>query len=115
MNERIYITADQIQSTSCHKECQETSIHWLRTDEEVTIFTTDPTMITKLKNLMIKNPEAYQCYYLKGNIDEHNKPYAYNFVCDKSLVTLRSKQFTREYDEEERKVLYERLTGIKTN
>lgn len=115
MTEKIYITADQIQSiTAIDKESQETAINWYRNEEDIQICTSDPTMITKLKNIMLRNPDSYKCYYLSSNIDSKGKPIAYTFECSKKLLTFRGNLGTKELDEDERMSIAERLRR-KTN
>ena len=110
MTDKIYITADQIQNTtSIDKESQETAINWYRNDEDIQICTSDPTMITKLKNIMLKNPESYRCYYIKSNIDSNSKPISYTFECSRKLLTFRGNLGTKELDDEERLAIAERL------
>lgn len=111
-DQKIFISADEIQSVTCFKEFQETAINWYRTDEQAEIFTTDPTMITKLKNIMKRNPESYKCYYRPMNVDETGKPLAYTFVCNKDLISFRT-PYLKDLSAEERMAMRDRLR--KTN
>lgn len=109
MNKKIYITADELQSPSCDIESQETVISWTRRDQEVTICTSDPTVVTKLKNIM-REDDSYTCYYYEGSIDdETGKPCNYFFTCDKSQVSLRRKIDKKELTEEQKEAVVKRL------
>ena len=110
MSEKIYVTADEIQSPSCDVESQETSINWLRRDDIAVICTSDPTMVTKLKNIM-KEDSSYKCFYYKNNIDkETGRPIAYQFECEKGLLTFRRKTEKKELSAEERLNVAKRLS-----
>lgn len=115
MPEKIYITAEEIQSNYCMKEFQETAINFYRTGDEAEIFTTDPTMITKLKNIMLRDPDSYRCYYYKNNVDRiSGKPIGYTFICNKSLISFRIASDKRELSDEEKVEVAKRLSR-KTN
>ena len=114
MSDKIYVTADNIVSPSCDIDSQETVISWTRKDNLATICTSDPTVVTRLKNIM-KEDSSYQCYYYANNIDkETGRPFNYFFTCDKSPVTLRRKVDKRELTEEEKEIIAKRL-NIYTN
>lgn len=109
--EKVYITADEITSVSCDKEFQETSINWYREDDEIEIFTTDITMVTKMKNIMKKSPLAYKCFYYNTDVSEDNRPRGYFFTCDKSLLTFRVPS-AKEFSDEQRQQMSDRLRGL---
>lgn len=114
MNEKIYVTADQIGATATDKDSQETNITWLRNDNKIVISTSDNTFITKMKSTMQRDPDNYKCYYYEGNIDKKTgKVFAYVFEVDKKLLTFRVARITRELTDDERKQLAERLHGGK--
>ena len=109
MNDRVYVTFDEIQAPSCDIDSQETVISWTRRDNLATISTSDPTMVTKLKNIMKDNP-SYQCWHYKNNIDsETGRPFAYEFSCDKSLISFRKKASERQLTDEARQQIARRL------
>lgn len=102
MCNKIYITPDQITSTSTDKQDQETNINWSRNEEKILIDSSDKTVITKLKHLMERDPEHYKCYYYSSNVDKKTeKPSNYIFEIDKRLLSFRvdtakKKQLTEE-------------------
>lgn len=60
---------------------QETTIVLSRTEDKMSIWTTDNTMVTKLRALMVKNPKDYKLV----NISTRNgSPAAYEFEAPKS-------------------------------
>lgn len=111
MNDKIYITPDELVSTSTDKWDQETSISWTRGQNTISIDSSDSTFITKMKHLMERDPKHYKCYYYKSNIDRKTgKPSNYVFEIDKRLLSFRvglseKKQLTPE----EKKALAKRL------
>ena len=112
MSGKIYVTAEELQSPSCDIESQETIISWGRRDNIAVITTSDPTVVTRLKNVMKDDP-SYTCYYYKNNIDsETGKPINYEFTCDKSLICFRRTAERRELTEEEKQAVAKRLNKI---
>lgn len=110
--EKIYITAEEIQTPICDVDSQETVISWSRKDDKVTICTSDPTTVTRLKNIM-KDDSSYKCFYYKNNIDKQTgRMICYQFECDKSLVTFRRKTERRELTAEEKEQVAKRLSKI---
>ena len=118
MSKKIYITADEIQSIFCFREEQETAINWFRDDEIATVCTSDPTMITKLKNVMKRDPENYKCYYYDTNIVNGSLG-NYFFEMPKQLLTFRvASNYVEErtpMSEEARAIVKERLNGGRKN
>ena len=102
MNDKIYITPDELVSTSTDKWDQETNINWTRGQNTISIESSDSTFITKMKHLMERDPKHYKCYYYKSNIDKKTgKPSNYVFEIDKRLLSFRvdtakKKQLTEE-------------------
>lgn len=90
MNDRIYITPDQITSTSIAKQDQETNINWARNEEKIIIDSSDNTFITRIKHLMERDPAHYKCYYYSSNVNKKTgKPFNYIFEIDKRLLSFR--------------------------
>ena len=102
MNDKIYITPDELVSTSTDKLDQETNISWARGQNTISIDSSDSTFITKMKHLMERDPKHYKCYYYKSNVDKKTgKPSNYVFEIDKRLLSFRvdtakKKQLTEE-------------------
>lgn len=100
MAKKIYLEVEDIQTPVCDVESQETTISWSRFDDIATVFTSDPTTVTRFKNLMKEDP-CYKCYvYING--DGSEKPSGYHFEFDRSLVSFRRKTGKRELSEEEK-------------
>lgn len=93
---------------------RETVIHFGRLDNEMTIYTTDETMMTKLKKLV--NGGEYEV------VEEHRlqngRLIGRTYRADKSLLTLRSHKKDgqkREMTEEEKRAMVERLINARKN
>lgn len=112
MNEKIYITHEQIEDISCTRCEQETSINWFRDDDQALICTSDYTVVTKIAKAMAKDPKNYKCYYYECNRDkETGRLGNYFFEIPKKLINFRSenKSTRRSMTEEERKAVAERF------
>ena len=91
---------------------QETTIVLSRTEDKMSIWTTDNTMVTKLRALMIKNPKDYKLV----NISTRNgSPAAYEFEAPKKLLSLRADKITRTLTDEQRAALGERLKASRAS
>ena len=113
MNKKIYVTAEEIQTPICEKESQETAINWLREEEKASICTSDPTVVTKLKNIMMED-DSYTCFYYSSNVDKvTGRPLVYQFECDKSLISFRRKVNKKELSEEEKLNIVKRLRSLR--
>lgn len=80
---------------------QEVHINFGRSDEFATIYCTDITWITKMDKLVQKSPDLYKV--VRQN--ESGKTYRF----PKRLVSLRSSVVKREYTEEQRQQMAERV------
>ena len=110
VNNIKYISAEEIKGVKCDKESQETVISWTRDQSSVTVCTSDPTTVTKLKNVMSRDPASYKCYYYENDVDkESGYPACYFFQFNKSLITYRVESTQRELSEEEKAKLVTRL------
>ena len=88
---------------------QETTIVLSRTEDKMSIWTTDNTMVTKLRALMIKNPKDYKLV----NISTRNgSPAAYEFEAPKKLLSLRN---TMNLTDEQRRAATKRRRAIRTS
>ena len=113
MCKRIYVTADQISGIATDRDSQETNINWLRDDQILSVETSDITFVTKMKNIMQRDPENYKCYYIDTNVDKKTgKVYSYVFEVDKKLLNFRVQTTKKELSEEERIALRNRLKNI---
>lgn len=110
MGKKIYFTVDEIGNTSCEKDCRETAINWQPSDKNIIVSTSDPKVITKLKRMMKKFPDAYKCYSYEGNIDtKSGQYYTYFFEFDKKLLSFRGPTERKPMSEEQRKAAAERF------
>lgn len=82
----------------------ETTIGWMRGDETIHIFTSDNTVLTKLKKCMIKNPNQWTC--TEAGRDSEGYVTGYNFIAPKKAVRLTS---GNERTEEQKAIASERM------
>lgn len=88
---------------------QETVIRFYRTDEMLDIYTSDQTMITKLKKLLVSSDE-YKLDYEDKAEDGHTL--AMQVLAPKELLALRPERLTRQFSDEQRKALSEKMKSI---
>lgn len=117
MSDRIYVTPEELTSTSTDKWDQETSISWTRDQNIISIDSSDNTFITKMKHLMERDPKHYKCYYYASNIDKKTgKPSNYVFEIDKRLLSFRvDNAKKKQLTEEEKVALAARLKKNNSN
>lgn len=92
-------------------EEQETVINWLRVDDVIQIYTSDNTMLTKLKKLMASGPDQYtltEVGYYEGN------PCSITVTAQLRCLSLRAGN-KRDLSEEERQALSDRMKQITAN
>lgn len=111
MNDKIYITPDELVTPCTDKWDQETNISWTRGQNTISIESSDSTFITKMKHLMERDPKHYKCYYYKSNIDKKTgKPFNYVFELPLKLLSFRvDTAKKKELTEEEKVALAARL------
>lgn len=114
--DKIYITdPDEIESVVCEMECQETAIHWMRGDTMLTVCVSDNTSLTRLVKAMRNDPENYKCYYYESNRDKDTgKLGNYFFEFPHRLLSYRAKS-TREFTEEQKDAMRERLANARNS
>lgn len=112
--ERIYITnPDEIDSIDCEMESQETAINWCRRDTNCTVCVSDNTSLTRFVKAMRNDPESYKCYYYESNRNNKSgKLGNYFFEFPHRLLSYRS-QSTREYTDEQREEMRNRLLSVR--
>jgi len=114
MDDKTIVTVDSFPQICTVKSEQETCINWLRTDKKIRIETSDITVITRLKNIMKRDPDHYICYYYKNNYDSKSgKVNQLIFETDLNLLTFRIAT-TRSYTEEQKAELKKRFRKNKT-
>ena len=89
---------------------QETSIVFERNSDRMTIWTSDNTMVTKLRGLMIKSPEEY---ILRSISTYDGQPVAYEVEAPKEFLSFRSVRVTRTMTEEQRIANSERMKAMR--
>lgn len=87
---------------------QETVITWNRAEDQMNVYTADPSLIRRLRGL--------DAYKLVREHRQDGKVVACDFAADRSLVTLRSaKKKKKEYTEEEMEEMRERGRRIRAS
>lgn len=89
---------------------QETSIVFERNSDKMTIWTSDNTIVTKLRGLMTKSPEEY---ILRSISTYDGQPVAYEVEAPKEFLSLRSVRVTRTMTEEQRIANSERMKAMR--
>lgn len=84
---------------------QETCINYMRDEDYCTLYTSDLTQITRLNKLVAKAPDLYEIV----KETEFGKTYKF----PKRLISLRSSIHTREYTEEQKMEMGERLKAAR--
>lgn len=88
-------------------EEQETVVNFGRTDEDMTIYTTDSTTITKLdKAVKAGLYEVIELHTVKG------VTVGKTYKAKKKLLSFRTKEVKRELTEEQKKLQAERMRQI---
>lgn len=86
--EREFVTVDQIGVIRCNGYEAETTINWMRGDDQIHIFTSDNVTLTKIKRAMAKNPDEWICY--SAGIDERGYALGYNFIAPRKAIRFVS-------------------------
>lgn len=89
---------NELETTNTAADEQETTINISRDEDTASIYTSDNTMITKLKNLWKTYPNSLKCW--ECGRDSLNKVTGYMFVCSKKSISFRSGEQTRKKKEE---------------
>lgn len=89
---------------------QETSIVFERNSDKMTIWTSDNTIVTKLRGLMTKSPEEY---ILRSISTYDGQPVAYEVEAPKEFLSFRSVRVTRTMTEEQRIANSERMKAMR--
>lgn len=98
----------ELKSCVCSTEEQETTIQISRDGNEIRLYTSDNTRLTKMQKLI--NAPGTLWKLVKADYDKEGNPMGYFFVCsDKNMLALRVKPQVKEYTEEEKAALTARL------
>lgn len=86
---------------------QETHVNFMRGDERAKIYTSDTTMMTKFNKLVELQDTEWKLESVSklGNGEVIGKTYS----CPINLLSFRTKSIKRDYSEEERKAIADRL------
>ena len=89
---------------------QETVIDFYRTDDRMSIYTSDQTMISKLRKTLSKNTQKLNSGYLLEREEKINgRTVAIEVSAPKNLLSFRMPREKRELTDEERKAMADRL------
>lgn len=88
-------------------EEMETTINFTRSDKEVSIWTNDTMMYTRLDKLCANAPGVYQCIEVACDRDGDTISKTYRMT-DKTLLSFRTGHVKRDLSAEQRAVLSER-------
>lgn len=100
-------TADDLGIMDVAGEEQETTISWYRRDSVASVYTSDNTMLTKMKKLMAKSPD---CKLKNITWSKDGEPTGYFFEVPVRFVKVLK---PKEVSEEQRAALSERLKAKK--
>lgn len=102
-------TADDLEVMEVAGEEQETTISWYRRDAIAVVWTSDNTMLTKMKKLMAKSPD---CKLKNITWSKDGEPTGYSFEVPVRFVKVLK---PKEVSEEQRMALSERLKAMRDN
>ena len=100
-------TADDLGIMDVTGEEQETTISWYRREAVASVYTSDNTMLTKMKKLMAKSPD---CNLKKITWGKDGEPTVYFFEVPVRFVKVLK---PKEVSEEQRAALSERLKAMR--
>ena len=104
-------TADELEVIDAGVEEQEVVLQKSRDEDRWSVWVTDNLWFTKLKNLMKTSPELYRLENVSWN--KEGRPTGYEWSFPKKLLTLRSKEATREMSEEQKEAARARLKAAR--
>ena len=107
---KTYTVDDIVTIVGVPSDEQETSIVCERNGDKMTIWTSDNTMVTKLRGLMTKSPEEY---ILRSISTYDGQPVAYEVEAPKEFLSFRSVRVTRTMTEEQRIANSERMKAMR--
>lgn len=104
-------TAEDIAMTEGVKsDEQETTVSFGRNDAVAKVWTNDNTVLTKLRKLVEKAPDQWKVVDVTK--DRDGKVVGYFFECPKKLIRFKT---SREYTEEQKKAIANRLASARTS
>ena len=106
-----YLTIEELKTIDCPGEEQETTIVFTRNDTHMQIYTSDNTMLTKLKRLVKEDGGLWKCWC--AGLNSGGNPTGYFFEGPKNMLTLRGKK--RELTEEQKLASANRMKQMWVN
>lgn len=112
-----YTVDDMVALKGVSSEEQETTVQISRTEDVAYVWTSDNTMVTKIRKLMGRAPDQWKLVKISTNAA--GEPAGYFFECPKKCVRLVIPRPKLEISDEERErratVLKERFAKAKAN
>lgn len=104
-----FITPDEIELVDCPVVEQETTVTFMRTDDMISVYSSDATMLTKLKKTFAGNPTEIKCWEA-GRTTEGGVT-GYFFEMPKKYFTIKksTKFSSKEVTEEQKRAASERF------
>ena len=93
-------TADELESVDASSDEQEVTIAAYRSDERMSLWVTDNTMLTKVKRCMRANPEEWRLEQIAWHKEGTVAGYVFSFP--KKYLSFRTKTTTYELTDEQR-------------
>lgn len=106
---KTYTIDDVVTLMGNSSDEQETSIVFERNSDKMSIWTSDNTMVTKLKKLLTNNPKEYKLVSI-STCD--GQPVAYEFEAPKKLLTLKTNIPIPTLTDEQRAAKAERMKAV---
>lgn len=96
-------------------EEQETVVNYRRAEDYAYVETTDQTVLTKLKKLISQNPTEWVIDNVTTSKDSSSEIdiTSIRVRCPKKYISYRARSVEREFTEEQRQVLAERLRAAR--
>lgn len=95
---RHSLSPEDIINVSCASDERETTVQFSYNEKTAYIFTSDNTMITKLRKCVVANPDQWKCY--EGSRDADGNLTGYFFEAPKKLVAFRKASVSSMTDEQ---------------
>lgn len=104
------MNVDDLLITGVSADEQETTINYGRTDKEAEVYTSDNTVLTKIKNMFNNNDCQWK---LKDVVrDQEGNIVGVFFVVPKKLISLRAKTVKSNLTDEQKRAAAERLKNF---
>lgn len=101
-----YTVDDVVALKGVSVEEQETTVQMSRTEDTAYVWTSDNTVVTKIRKLMVKAPDQWKLVKISTNAD--GTAVGYFFECPKKMIAFRT---PRAYDEDDKAAIATRLAS----